>query len=168
MGLPEQRRGGEREESHPSDNFFLGTHKSSRSSSNMSAKASVAKSSATVIGGKLKFKGSKSSSSSSSTKPKQLITTTKPVTSSAASSLDAQPNSSSSSSSSNNHKKTADSEYLTEAQRRHRDKKLELESRTDKKLTTTTYRDRVEMFNAKLGRMTEHNDIPRVSAAGNG
>ena len=136
----------------------------------MSAKASVAKSSATVIGGKLKFKGSKSSSSS--TKPKQTITTAKTATSSAASSSDAQSNSSSSSSSSssnnNNHKKTADSEYLTEAQRRHRDKKLELESRTDKKLTTTTYRDRVEMFNAKLGRMTEHNDIPRVSAAGNG
>ena len=135
------------------------------SSSNTSAKASVAKSSATVIGGKLKFKGSKTSSSSSSTKPKQqqqvATTTTNP-----ASSSDAQ--SSSSSSSNSNHKKVPDSEYLTEAQRRHRDKKLELESRTDKKLTTTTYRDRVEMFNAKLGRMTEHNDIPRVSAAGNG
>ena len=37
-----------------------------------------------------------------------------------------------------------------------------------KDLTATTHREKVEKFNAKLATMSEHNDIPRVSAAGNG
>jgi protein FAM32A len=37
-----------------------------------------------------------------------------------------------------------------------------------KDLTAQTHREKVETFNAKLGSLTEHNDIPRVSAAGNG
>jgi hypothetical protein len=31
-----------------------------------------------------------------------------------------------------------------------------------------SHRERVEQFNEKLGQLTELNDIPRVSAAGNG
>ena len=31
-----------------------------------------------------------------------------------------------------------------------------------------SHRERVEQFNEKLGSLTELNDIPRVSAAGNG
>jgi protein FAM32A len=57
---------------------------------------------------------------------------------------------------------------LTDAQRRHREKKLLKEQKEIKKMATSTYRDRMEQFNYKLSVMTEHNDIPRVSAAGNG
>jgi protein FAM32A len=59
--------------------------------------------------------------------------------------------------------------YLTEAQRRHRLKKAELmKSRDLKKLGSTSYRERLESFNTRLASTTEHNDIPRISAAGNG
>jgi protein FAM32A len=57
---------------------------------------------------------------------------------------------------------------LTEAQRKHREKSAALETLQMKRLVGTSYRDRVESFNGKLARMTEHNDIPRISAAGNG
>ena len=36
------------------------------------------------------------------------------------------------------------------------------------KVASKSHRDRIEEFNEKLGNLTEHNDIPRVSAAGNG
>ena len=35
-------------------------------------------------------------------------------------------------------------------------------------LSSMSHRERVEQFNEKLGQLTELNDIPRVSAAGNG
>ena len=35
-------------------------------------------------------------------------------------------------------------------------------------LFSMSHRERVEQFNEKLGKLTELNDIPRVSAAGNG
>ena len=54
---------------------------------------------------------------------------------------------------------------LTETEKRHRRKKQESIKRN---LSSATYRDRMDLFNDKLSRMTEHNDIPRVSAAGNG
>lgn len=57
---------------------------------------------------------------------------------------------------------------LTNAQLKHRERKLELETRDKKKMVDIPYRDRIEAFNAKLSTMTEHNDIPRISAAGNG
>lgn len=56
---------------------------------------------------------------------------------------------------------------LTEAQRKHLEKKLKLDldaAKKDKK----TYRDRIDDFNQLLASTTEHNDIPRTSAAGNG
>ncbi len=57
---------------------------------------------------------------------------------------------------------------LTENQRKYLKRKEEIEARNIKNLTSKSYRDRVEDFNQKLSKMTEHNDIPRVSAAGNG
>lgn len=66
---------------------------------------------------------------------------------------------------------TADDErqiHLTEAQKKFLKRRSEVESRVLKSITAKTYRDRVEEFNQKLSTMTEHNDIPRVSAAGNG
>jgi protein FAM32A len=42
----------------------------------------------------------------------------------------------------------------------------------NEKLSSTkpqkTYREKVNEFNDKLSTLTEHNDIPRISAAGNG
>ena len=59
-------------------------------------------------------------------------------------------------------------EDLTESQRKHLKKKLKLENERMSKLIKITYRDRIEGYNNKLSSLTEHNDIPRVSAAGNG
>lgn len=57
---------------------------------------------------------------------------------------------------------------LTEAQKRFLKRKEETDKRCIEKLTSKSYRDRVEDFNQRLSQMTEHNDIPRISAAGNG
>ena len=59
-------------------------------------------------------------------------------------------------------------ESLTESQKKHLKRKEELEKVNMKKTIDMGYRERVEAFNAKLSTLTEHNDIPRVSAAGNG
>jgi protein FAM32A len=59
-------------------------------------------------------------------------------------------------------------DYLTDAQRKHQRRMIEHEAKEAKKLVKTSYRERVEQFNAKLSTLTEHNDIPRISAAGNG
>ncbi len=37
-----------------------------------------------------------------------------------------------------------------------------------KKVLSKTHRERIDEFNQYLSVLTEHNDIPRVSAAGNG
>eukprot|EP00752_Nemacystus_decipiens_P009401 g8404.t1 len=57
---------------------------------------------------------------------------------------------------------------LTPAQRRFREKQLEREGKKIRGMVKQTHRERVENFNALLASMTEHNDIPRCSAAGNG
>ena len=54
---------------------------------------------------------------------------------------------------------------LTESQERQR---KVMESREVKKVAEKSYRERIEEFNHALGTQTEHNDIPRVSSAGNG
>jgi protein FAM32A len=59
-------------------------------------------------------------------------------------------------------------EYLTPAELRYRQKKAEIDSRAIKKITQLSHRERLEQFNQKLASTTEHNDIPRISAAGNG
>jgi protein FAM32A len=127
-----------------------------------------------VIGGKLKLKGSGGSSSH------RTATTSRPAASSSSSSTDT---------SSSEKKRIAETDvggedaavvtetkaaktstdsYMTAAERRHLEKKKELETRLVKQGKGKTYRDRIDEFNSKLSVMSEHNDIPRVSAAGNG
>ncbi|CAB1118753.1 unnamed protein product [Ectocarpus sp. CCAP 1310/34] len=59
-------------------------------------------------------------------------------------------------------------DMLTPAQRRFRKKQLEREGKKIRGMVKQTHRERIENFNALLASMTEHNDIPRCSAAGNG
>ena len=58
--------------------------------------------------------------------------------------------------------------YLTESEKRYRKRQLETERRAIRELRSLSHRDRVNQFNEKLEQLPEHNDIPRVSAAGNG
>jgi protein FAM32A len=58
--------------------------------------------------------------------------------------------------------------FMTESQRKYMKRKEEIEARNAKKIVGQSYRERIEGYNHKLSQMSEHNDIPRVSAAGNG
>ena len=57
---------------------------------------------------------------------------------------------------------------MTAAERASFQKKQERELEELKSIATLSHRERVEAYNEKLSQLTEHNDIPRVSAAGNG
>ena len=105
----------------------------------------------TFTGGKLKLKGSSSSSSSSEKKKRKIEETNSEKVNVIEKVTDIKPD-----------------DYLTEAQKRNLQKKSEADLRQAKKLTKLTYRERLEQFNYKLSIKTEHNDIPRISAAGNG
>ena len=59
-------------------------------------------------------------------------------------------------------------EFLTDTQRKFEQKKRKSELAKAKDVVGSTYRDRVEQLNYDLSIMSEHNDIPRISAAGNG
>jgi protein FAM32A len=59
-------------------------------------------------------------------------------------------------------------EELTAAEKRSRKFKADQAKREMEKVVKLSHRERVEQFNEKLGQLTELNDIPRVSAAGNG
>lgn len=61
-----------------------------------------------------------------------------------------------------------DDDELTEAERKALKRRLEKERQDLEKVAAKSHRERIEEFNEKLGSLTEHNDIPRVSAAGNG
>ena len=61
-----------------------------------------------------------------------------------------------------------DDDDLTEVEKRSLKIKQIREEQDLKKLATKSHRERIEQFNDQLGQLTEHNDIPRVSAAGNG
>ena len=118
-----------------------------------------------VIGGKLKFK-------SKGSKPKAVAvqSTTSETSSSSSSSLN---NNSSNNNNNVNSKRSRDEEeedltHLTESEKRFRMSKIEKEKKDIKKLVKQTYRDRLNDFNEKLSKQSDHNDIPRVSAAGNG
>lgn len=130
----------------------------------------------TVIGGKLKLKGS--SNSSNKLNKKRKVEDTSTINSSNTSITNSSTTNSSISNSSTNNSATSNSNNtginteeesnLTEAEKRYRRRKLELEQKSLKKLAGMNYRDRIDNFNNKLASLTEHNDIPRVSAAGNG
>mmetsp|Transcript_17191 Transcript_17191/g.32538 ORF Transcript_17191/g.32538 Transcript_17191/m.32538 type:complete len:107 (+) Transcript_17191:124-444(+) len=57
---------------------------------------------------------------------------------------------------------------LTEAEKKGLQLQKEREKLEIERLAKQSHRERVEEFNEKLGNLTEHNDIPRISAAGNG
>jgi len=57
---------------------------------------------------------------------------------------------------------------LTEAERKALKFKKHRQQQESKKIAQKSHRERVEDLNEKLGNLTELNDIPRVSAAGNG
>ena len=112
------------------------------------------------MGGKLKLKGSSSSSSG-----RRLGSSS---SSSNSSSKEQPPSQSTVSNVNSSSDYIPVQDYLTEAQKKHNQKMLEKQEKDAKKLSSTSFRDRIDEFNSKLSRMTEHNDIPRISAAGNG
>eukprot|EP00631_Chrysoreinhardia_giraudii_P002836 CAMPEP_0197424104 /NCGR_PEP_ID=MMETSP1170-20131217/24686_1 /TAXON_ID=54406 /ORGANISM="Sarcinochrysis sp, Strain CCMP770" /LENGTH=122 /DNA_ID=CAMNT_0042951577 /DNA_START=14 /DNA_END=380 /DNA_ORIENTATION=+ len=59
-------------------------------------------------------------------------------------------------------------EELTDAQLRHHRRRAEKEKEEIKQAVKTSHREKIEDLNNKLANLTEHNDIPRISAAGNG
>jgi protein FAM32A len=61
-----------------------------------------------------------------------------------------------------------DDDELTDAERKALKFKKRSQQRESEKIAKQSHRERVEDMNEKLGNMTELNDIPRVSAAGNG
>eukprot|EP00536_Pseudo-nitzschia_multiseries_P010251 jgi/Psemu1/307152/fgenesh1_kg.306_\ len=63
---------------------------------------------------------------------------------------------------------SSDDDELTEAEKKALKFKRERQREENKKIASQSHRERVEALNEKLGTMTELNDIPRVSAAGNG
>ena len=116
-----------------------------------------------VIGGKLKFK-------SKGSKPKAVAVQSTTSTTSETSSS----SSTTTTTTTNNNKRNRDDDeeedlsHLTESEKRFRMSKIEKEKKDIKKLLKQTYRDRLNDFNEKLSKQSDHNDIPRVSAAGNG
>lgn len=66
--------------------------------------------------------------------------------------------------------KSSDAEVddSTPAQRRHVEHQKKREQELIEKMASKTYRERIEELNQHLGSLTEHHDVPRVSAAGNG
>jgi protein FAM32A len=65
---------------------------------------------------------------------------------------------------------TTDNIYdgLTDTERKAQRRRLERERMDAEKIAQKSHRERIEEFNTKLASQTELNDIPRVSAAGNG
>uniref|UniRef100_A0A7S3DWM0 DUF1754-domain-containing protein n=1 Tax=Entomoneis paludosa TaxID=265537 RepID=A0A7S3DWM0_9STRA len=57
---------------------------------------------------------------------------------------------------------------MTEAERKAMIRKKDRERKDLEKLSQKSHRETIEEFNERLANLTEHNDIPRVSAAGNG
>ncbi|ETV66638.1 hypothetical protein H257_16944 [Aphanomyces astaci] len=57
---------------------------------------------------------------------------------------------------------------MTPAQKKHQKFKAKREEEDIKKQASKTYRERVDEYSQYLGNLSEHHDVPRVSAAGNG
>lgn len=115
-----------------------------------------------VVGGKLKLKGSGGSSGGVKRSVLSSSNSTSQATTPQSQEVDVPRESE------KKVAKLATEEFLTPSQKRHQQRKIEKEREEAKKLSKTSFRDRVDIFNNKLAAMTEHNDIPRISAAGNG
>ena len=57
---------------------------------------------------------------------------------------------------------------LTESERAHKRRLTSRRKEAAERGTAKSHRERVDELNDKLASLTEHNDIPRISAAGNG
>jgi protein FAM32A len=122
----------------------------------------MAKSGSAFTGGKLSLKGEKKKKSKKkSSKSKHSVGEDSPYANDAkkTSSMDEKQL---------NHSSSDEDEELTAAEKRSKSFKQKRERKEMEKIVSMSHRERVETFNAKLGELTEHNDIPRVSAAGNG
>jgi len=113
---------------------------------------STYKASAVVIGGKFRFKGD--SKKKTIKRPTDVLL--------------ASSTSSSSTGSSNLSAQQEDDLLLTDTQKRHKQKKREMEKEEAAAAVAVSYRERINKFNYTLSTTSEHNDVPRVSAAGNG
>ena len=115
---------------------------------------STHKASAVVIGGKFRFKGD--GNKKSIKRPRDVLATSY-VAASSSSSSSALPT-----------EQLEEDILLTDAQKRHKQKKKEMEKDEVAAAVAVSYRERINKFNYQLSTTTEHNDVPRVSAAGNG
>eukprot|EP00956_Cyclotella_meneghiniana_P004792 scaffold5916_cov44-Cyclotella_meneghiniana.AAC.9 len=104
--------------------------------------------------GKLSFKGDKKSKKKSS-KSKHKLSTNEAAAAAASAAAASATHSD-------------EEEELTTAEKRSLKFKSQQAKREMEKVVKLSHRERVEEFNEKLGSLTELNDIPRVSAAGNG
>ena len=68
----------------------------------------------------------------------------------------------------NSNNNNDDDDGLTEVERKALRRRLERERLDAATIAQKSHRERIEEFNSKLASQTELNDIPRVSAAGNG
>jgi len=110
----------------------------------------------TFIGGKLSLKGDKKKKKGAkkkSKKTKHSLDDTADTTSAATTTADTLND---------------DDDDLTAAEKKTLKRKMEREKLELEKVARKSHRERIEEFNDKLGSLTELNDIPRVSAAGNG
>lgn len=57
---------------------------------------------------------------------------------------------------------------VQDAERKYKKRRLQKEKVEITEAVKKTHREKVEELNQKLATLTEHNDIPRISAAGNG
>lgn len=110
--------------------------------------------------GKLSFKGDKKSKKKSS-KSKHKLSANEASSSSAEAKASSQHDDPPTT-------EHPDDEERTAAERRSIKFKARRAKREMEKVASLSHRERVEEFNEKLGSVTELNDIPRVSAAGNG
>lgn len=113
----------------------------------------MAKSGSAFTGGKLSLKGDKKK------KSKKKSSSSKHKASSKDDRIDEKQQ---------KHSNSDDDEELTAAEKRSKSFKQKHERKEMEKIASQSHRERVETFNTKLSKLTELNDIPRVSAAGNG
>ena len=118
----------------------------------------VAKMPGEFVGGSLSFKGDKSKTKKKKRRVKHDIVkqqTTKAV------------HETNNITTNNNNDDEVD-DGLTEVERKALRRRLERERLDAERIAQKSHRERIEEFNSKLASQTELNDIPRVSAAGNG
>ena len=121
------------------------------------------------VGGALNFKGDKSKIKKKKRKVKhEVASLTEATTSHEANHNDNNKTSKDDVNYHQNDDDDDDDDGLTEVERKALRRRLERERLDAEKIAQKSHRERIEEFNSKLASQTELNDIPRVSAAGNG